>query len=620
VQVTSGSNSYQINNLEFVDAKSCQAFEPSPGVYLITRVDRFADIFIDTSNKQAMGRSIAGLIRSEFSQSIYQPPPPVPKLAKATSRGLPDPIVHYGITTQAGKTLTGKGVTIAVLDSGLDVFHPDFITYDAAGVPTSRVLYFWDTLSHARTSGKFGSHPIVPDPKGDVTDPKGKAPGRYRRVTFPNGDPIGIVYNRDEITAALRTPRGQSPRILDWDTFGHGTCCAGIAAGNGNGGGGHQYAGVAPEADIIAVRLSSSDTQFESGFLFGMVCEWLESVAGDGPMVISCSWGGQDGGHDGETVGERQLNARFPTNRAGRAICVAAGNEAGIDMHAGCSVGDPASPGHLQWQTNVRNAVLNLYAQTDNLKEVVVTPDKGTTFTKGQSSEVNPLTKQVHVAVQLSSGPGGLSITSPSGTKYSVDAYLPPNQAGFLPGVATDEKIVGTPATAANAIAVGSYDWGDQFNLQNHVVTLAQGPTGLGWMIGNAPPASAMKIGQLSYYSNPGYCRLTPDKAVKPEIVAPGEWYTAAATANVTWLWWRDSTGFYQLMNGTSSACPYTAGVVALLLQKNPKLSTDDIKELFRTCATQDPFTGNVPNPKWGYGKLNFDAVQRMVDGKPARN
>ena len=49
---------------------------------------------------------------------------------------------------------------IAVIDSGIDFRHPDFITYDAAGLPTSHVLYFWDTLSEGYANGVGSPAPI----------------------------------------------------------------------------------------------------------------------------------------------------------------------------------------------------------------------------------------------------------------------------------------------------------------------------------------------------------------------------------------------------------------------------------------------------------------------------
>ena len=105
-----------------------------------------------------------------------------------------------------------------------------------------------------------------------------------------------------------------------------------------------------------------------------------------------------------------------------------------------------------------------------------------------------------------------------------------------------------------------------------------------------------MKIGGLSDYWNPGYLRI--GKTVKPEIVSPGQWFTAAAAINAPAS--RDTTGLYRQFNGTSAATPYTAGVVALLMQKNPDLTLGEIKTALQKSATPpskrvDPRTCYAP-------------------------
>src|SRR5205823_8131177 len=86
---------------------------------------------------------------------------------------------------------------------GVDFRHPDFV--DAAG--RSRLLYYWDTQTEFR-------------------------PGRGRPgpLKYPNGTPVGTLYTRDDLTALLA---GNDPQAGPQDAGGHGTACAGVAAGTG---------------------------------------------------------------------------------------------------------------------------------------------------------------------------------------------------------------------------------------------------------------------------------------------------------------------------------------------------------------------------------------------------
>ena len=125
--------------------------------------------------------------------------------------------------------MTGRGVAIAIVDSGIDFRNPDFITYDAEGRPTSRLLYLWDTTSDGFDSSGLGS----------------KAP-----LSYPNGSSIGTLYTREQLTAELRST---VKRIPATDLNGHGTACAGVACADGNFG----ASGVAPKARLIPIRLAS---------------------------------------------------------------------------------------------------------------------------------------------------------------------------------------------------------------------------------------------------------------------------------------------------------------------------------------------------------------------------
>src|SRR5204863_2894767 len=133
--------------------------------------------------------------------------------------------------------------------------------------------------------------------------------------------------------------------------------------------------GVAPEANIIAVRVGKSErASMENSFLMGAIAAWLDTVSGKTPMVMSCSFGGQFGGHDGNLIQERQLNARFSPDRVGRALTIAAGNEAVLPIHARVKFRGEDAPGLLKFTGGVAGAQVQIYYDTPDLNDLVVAP------------------------------------------------------------------------------------------------------------------------------------------------------------------------------------------------------------------------------------------------------
>lgn len=123
----------------------------------------------------------------------------------------------------------------------------------------------------------------------------------------------------------------------------------------------------------------------------------------------------------------------------------------------------------------------------------------------------------------------------------------------------------------------------------------------------------SFEIGVLSCYSSQGPTR---DNRYKPDIVAPGEWYTASYSTGAP-DWTVDTTGRYVAMNGTSAAAPYTAGVLALLFEQSPDLTVNRIKRLLRENSSRiglKPSYDDFPNAAWGSGKLDMAAIERMFE------
>ena len=132
----------------------------------------------------------------------------------------------------------GEGVYVAVIDSGIDYFHPDFIV-----------------------------------------DGKTRIAVIYDEVT-------GRVYSREDIDNAI----AENNRSLIMDKSGHGTSVAGIAAGNN---------GVAFKSDIIVVKLGEDNFFSTARLMEGVDFALKFAMENNRPIAINISIGNNYGAHDG---------------------------------------------------------------------------------------------------------------------------------------------------------------------------------------------------------------------------------------------------------------------------------------------------------------------------------
>ncbi len=122
-----------------------------------------------------------------------------------------------------------------------------------------------------------------------------------------------------------------------------------------------------------------------------------------------------------------------------------------------------------------------------------------------------------------------------------------------------------------------------------------------------------------------GFSSIGPtyDERMKPDVTAPGvdvissinsyttRYYTTAA--NTTF---NGRTYDFAAFSGTSMASPATVGVAALLLEANPALQPQQLKNILMTTARQDDKTGTIPpggNAQWGHGKVTASAAIAMA-------
>lgn len=417
--------------------------------------------------------------------------------------------------------LTGKGILISVIDSGIDYAHPDFCNPDK----TTRLVALWDQT-------------ILADPSA----------GRFA----PAGYSQGTLFSPEQINAALQadTFEQRMELVPSTDVTGHGTHVAGIAAGNGRASGG-LYRGVAPESSLLAVKLGSPDPKgFPNTIELMQAVDFSVRYALEHtvPLVINLSFGNTYGSHSGTSLLETYLD--YVSNLGRINIVVGSGNEGNNGGHASARL---ASLESARIEFAVGNYESSLSIQIwknywDDIRFQLTPPGLGTSFkipnqpgswrfSFGTTQILvyyglpSPYSLYQEIAIDLlprrdyiSGGVWFFTAEARSVIEGIIDLWMP---AAAIRGTATQfltpttETTLTIPSTAGNVITVGAYD---------------------------------SSTNTLAPFSGRGYTWNTGQ--VKPDLVAPGVDITSCAVG-----------GGYESRSGTSMAAPFVSGSCALLMQ-----------------------------------------------------
>lgn len=480
--------------------------------------------------------------------------------------------------------LTGAGVLIGVIDSGIDYQSPEFMNR----MGETRIQALWDQTLTAESVNEL---------VGEGGEFAGKA-------APPAGFETGVEFGKYRIDAALRS---ENPLKLvpSFDTSGHGTAVAAIAAAGGNLRNG-QYRGVAPESELLVVKLGSSRSEsFPRTTQLMRALTYLVNKAVElgRPLAVNLSFGNTYGAHDGTSLLERFLDNVAEIGRT--VICVGSGNEGAAGGHVSGRFetsqrnGEPVrielNVGNYQPSVNVqlwkeyvdrfRVAIIS----PSGIREEIDTVRVGTQRLFAQQTEIlmyigEPSPYSVNQEVYFDFLPTGSYVNSgiwtfeltPVDTVFgNYDFYLPSANvlnAGTRFFAPVPVKTLTIPSTAFKVITVGAYD---------AVYEAYADFSGRGYPLESVV---AERVNQGS---------------IKPDIAAPGVGIQTIGPGNT----------FVQV-SGTSFAAPFATGGAALLMEwgivrgNDPYLYGEKVKAYFRRGAR--PLRGeNVyPNERVGYGAL----------------
>jgi subtilisin family serine protease len=540
--------------------------------------------------------------RLDFVSGVFAPRSFHPTLDVSASE-IGATYVWQNVTDAQGRPVDGSGVLIGLIDTGVDLSHPDLRFPNG----TSKVLYLWDQT----VSGKP-----------------------------PEGFTYGFECSRSEVNSA---------KCPEKDTFGHGTHVASIAASSGLALG--NYRGIAPGASLIVVKSGApvcdgdSWTFQESDIIDGLKYLVEKANALGKRLVLNLSFGGNIGSHDDTSPLELVLD---DLSAQGVVVVVAAGNEADSQVHVTGSL-SLANSSRVGWGPTgqAHNAVVDVWYPTDRaVSATLVTPSgsavPGPTRSDGIKTVDGLITilsattakgKEITVSVEANDTlqtSGWNLILSPvdEGPALRWDAWVDSDScsypaASFSSGEGYKIDASGTvtvPGTASGVITVGAYvsknSWVNR--------------------LGKKVSAQAYAVGEIADFSSRGPTR---DGRTKPDVSAPGLFITAARSSYVSQDA-NDPDQYHRVLAGTSMASPHVAGVVALMLQYRPWLTPQAVRSLLVEGANLDDFTGFIDvsegSNEWGWGKADARtatslfrvssildslsqsfAVELTVDGQP---
>lgn len=506
---------------------------------------------------------------------------------------------------------SGKNVVVGIIDAGFDYGHPTF--YDTTG-KVLRIKKIWE----------------------------------QHNAGTP---PAGYTYGNEIIDTSAMLAKGN-----ETNSFSHGTHVGGIAAGSGFGGSGKKYRGVAYESDLVFVGIKPEKSEWKSMGMTSIVdainyiFKYAESVGK--PAVANLSWGCSIGPNNGTSLFSQACDN---LTGQGRIFVNSAGNNGDENIHIEKTFTPtdtalhtfltfPVVAGQKRTWVDVWGEVtktfciqLSLYnaaTRGSSTQTICLNNTTKDTFLVGTDNDtcfmvittkIADYNNQPHVLLDLYSKTANQLCISLTGTAGKVHMWqgIVNDYSGYY-GAFTKNSLswatdgnsnytLGEMASTKSSISVAAYASKISFrNLSGS----------------NQSYSGYTSTNQIVPFSSHG---PTADGRIKPDIAAPG--MTLASSVNSYDVSYAPGGGnygqsvfkytspknnrdyYYAEASGTSMSSPMVSGIVALLLQVNPKLAPQHLKNILFETAIKDNFTTSNPDSsRWGAGKINaYAAIKKTV-------
>ena len=475
-------------------------------------------------------------------------------------------------------SLTGRGVLVAVLDSGADYRHPEFRNLDG----TTRIRALWDqTAEGTPPPGYYVGTEYTQEQLNEALTREGLT----QQEAVREASDEGLMQQ-----GAVRETSGemlarQNALPVSRDVSGHGTGVLAIAAGNN---------GVAYESEILVVKLGSPRADSfprTTELMMGINYVIEKALEYRMPVAINISFGNTYGSHTGKSLLETYIDDI--SNLWKSVFCVGSGNEGAAAGHAGGRL----AAGEIQ---NVEFAVGN-YEPTLSLqiwKNYVDTFDIFLVHPNG--TVLGPFYERP-ATQRYRAGRTELLVYYGEPSPYSVEQEI---YVDFLPLGDYIDSGVWNVRLVPGRIVDGSYQMWFPSSAATGSATRFLRPRESDTLTIPSTASNVITVGAYNTATD-AYADFSgrgseDGGALKPSLAAPGVNIETAAP-----------DGRYVSQTGTSFATPFVTGAAALLMQygvvdgEDPFLYGEKVKAYLQRGARPLPGFRQYPNNQVGaYGNI----------------